>query len=667
MFLLQSVPFLLAAFFLYVLPALWLYPFLYKQLDLGDYTFLEKFVLVFVLSMVINTLIGFTFSAVGILNYVSLILFYLLYSVVMGCLIRQQGGDMSFLPWIKEFLTKRKIKINKTTRWQITTCIFALILAIWVASFSSFPITWDRGRQFAYAFHIVLRGQITKYRPGTFYKPYYFHGFMVGVSVFLILFLSLGSWVYGNLAIFSALLRCSIAFKFYAILLMISPILLTSFMVRRLTDHDKFAKISTICALGFIWPFISEGSLSGVFGFCILPLIIILLWDSKVQIQRDWRMLSLFALVVSTVFLTYSYVIVITTLFSLFSLALLIYRRDYKLVKRVSLMLTIGISFALFLLYINHNMLLGIWQAFSRKKAVGHTALGPQGAHYPLYSYPFFRDHVLYTFLPAFLDYVVFSALSFLFFLWPFSGMLTRKEEKINMRSLKIYLYLLLAFSWFPIRPMVHKQWILFYSVSILSAVGFHTLKKIVERLSSSFNFPSTLKKYDLRKTFFTLLLPAILFLGAFNSFNEISEESRSRLQSFTNTKDVIALHRWTKNHTKKNVTMVYPSTSPGAYLLYDLFKERQVLFSDARYIDIPVQAKLARLYDVHRSGGVNYTFKDVSMEERIEMIEKYSIDLIISFGGKTFNVSKYQSYFSLQTFHCAIYEIHVLYPPILR
>jgi len=206
-------------------------------------------------------------------------------------------------------------------------------------------------------------------------------------------------------------------------------------------------------------------------------------------------------------------------------------------------------------------------------------------------------------------------------------------------------------FPFLPIPPLFRYNFFIIYLFSLVS--GF-ALLQIIEAIEVNVRKITLTNHRVIKRISFnkrgnkiiTVLAIIMMILAFITVAWHVNSESIFRKRTYI-SEDIIYLSDFINSHFKKNIVIVFPDSGPNGWLLYTLVNSSRVLLAEPRFPDFPMSYELSKLYDKYPTSIGVFDFSQVPLEEKISIIRKYNVSVIIGLQNRYFNATLYLSYFS--------------------
>lgn len=367
---------------------------------------------------------------------------------------------------------------------------------------------------------------------------------------------------------------------------------------------SSFITIFSLFILSILsFGYVTIGSIGMMMTLVFIPPLIIISYElylSEVTYFRNY--LSLFFIINSLMFLH----IISATLSITFLFILLIFRYKFKKSKlafKIVLTILLAGTLNLVLLLSYREFIIGFIQEVFRK-------LNSNGGTYAVSGSTYLGENLnqIMSLGPIILSILPFIVLGFFY-----------KLSK-NSEGKKISLILLvtsLIFIIFPILGLPKAIAYLIFPFSIIGALGFNYLNS---------------KKLQLIST---LAISLIMIMSFSYGLMLVDKEAESKLYDLEEDyKNIYAISSFIQQNTTGDFNVLFPDSGARSYFIYSL-NPTKVLFAEPRYSDVPSYLELSKVYSSFPTNVKIFDYSDVSLSERLEILDKYNIGMIIDYPGK--------------------------------
>lgn len=592
--------------------------------------------------------VGIVLSYFSLLNFVftmiSLVVLSFL-SLVICKIVERSRRNIVSASESKINDNRRAIKTFLLAMFALTFCLTFVYLL-----HGSGPLGWDRGKHFGYMIYITEKGHLPKNYLGTPYNQFYFLGFHIVSSIFLIPQSLIIELFPKTLLSFDALLMLSISFKFFIAILVGLCILAVYFVSKTLFNNShKIGLISSILFIFFLGGFSTIESIGMLLGFVVLGTLILLtskFFGSYSKPKAAYIDYSIFSLLLVAVILSHLFTaifafgtIVLATVIGLLQKEQRKRYKHYMRVLGISLLTLILLVVFLFAFY--REFLFGILEELIRAQA----------AFYDISFIPSVNPLIQYITNSLFiiLDFVVLLPFFFL-------GLIYTTKYCRSYGIVFALLICSLFLSFYPLTPVGGRAiFYLMYPVTLLSGLGVYHL---IMTVPLSFQVSGISKKDPFMKYLSLILLPLIV-VGVLSGVNKTIVNPPHNFTSLGPSE--IGLANWIKTNADPSDTIVFPTSGPRGYLLIAL-TDYEILLADPRFPDIPSMHNLSRLYLRYPTAGGLLDFVNISLAERLDLIQEYGVDIIIAEPIRPVDLVQLEGHYPyLETFRVSYYTIIVI------
>lgn len=712
------------AYLLYVSPGLFFMSFFSKDSQLRvKYSFLVKLAMVYVISLSFHIVIGYILSNFSFIrfevvfgyNFLFLFLFLInfIYNSIKRLLKKKQQHSLIIFRR-RTLLSFISILKKENPKLIFTSILFFSISLLYQMS-NQFPIEWDRGRTYGFILYILIHGNTSPYWPGTSYINYYPQGYQIAASIFLFLF-NLGQFNYDSLTIlgFEKLIMLCIKI-FDSVMLLVFPFIYFSYS-SQIFKKNNFTILSLVLVYPYIWYFIIMGSSAALLSFILFPWFLHSMWRTLDLSEENFfkkYFLPIFSL--CAIFLVHFTLSAYLVGILLGGFILYLKKDKRNKLKSMIIIYFSAFTLAIFLYYINNQMLIGLLQGIYRQinsnlitqkyLVNGKAPSNSTGFGFLVNSYFIFvyYERHLYRFTRDFLFsvlYIVpFIFIGLLYFI--FIGCLYIKRKFKSAKNIKIsnnssslliiydelrriidfekinILFIGLIIFLAPLTFVTRFQLVLFYLFSIFATIGTYILYLWIKRIKqysmfiiknkykhSRYIFNLSLHKYIFSRkiTFMTIFLFFLFINGTIVIWINIKLQPLSVKRTYVSS-EIFEIAAWIKENTNENITILWPLDSPDGFILYSLLEKtsRKVIMADPRAGDLPMYMELSMIYDIYWSNWGLFNFSAIEVTYKLYLIKKYNISIIVEQPGIYIHKAKYFDYMTIDSIKIGVYTINIL------
>lgn len=559
---------------------------------------IERVYFGFVLNMAIFILIGFILSYLKIFTPFWILVFLVIYTIFSIMLY------LKYSKYSKINYNNDRSHISK--KIMILFFILALLISFVYTQLSPFPIGHDRGVHFGRSIFLLHHRTLPTTHPGTNYAPFYFQGPNIILSTFIgsnAFFSNLSPTI--RIYEFNLLMDLSTMFKFFFALLVSLTVLGIYFISNTIYKNKKISILSSLIFVSLSGFDIADvGSIGTILAFIFLSVFFVYLFsflESDLHSNVDYLF---FSLIIIAIIFTHIIGVTFMAVLLISVFCWKVFKKELKIkqLQRVLTFMTISILFSLLFLSLFHPTLKqGIIDMIIRRmnSTSEINAFSPIGVSFIEY---FTKSFNMLLNIEVVMPIILVFSIGFL---------VDIKKKASIMIPFALSSAL---FAFIPILSFVRPQSYLIYPLCILGGLGlFYVLRFIMKG-----------------KNQLLVIIFIFTIIGVVSSTNNVFENGLSRLYyNYDTYKETYNLSAWLNKELDSPHTILFPGSGASAYLLNSL-SHNKILFAEPRYPDMPSYQETSKVYTMFRTNIGVFDYRNISSEERCNILNKYNISVII-------------------------------------